>query len=166
MKRLIVLAMLVACKRPTGDRPDPTVVVTVPPPPSAIATTADPTATATAAPTVSPNAPSKEEAVALVQSTVPKWLTMLKAGKDEDFIDDAVVPEDMEKLLKGQTKGELVKDFKADKHDKVVKMLTTIQHETPTKVGQRGDRAMVRYEVRGEKDVNFVVYGGRVHIKN
>lgn len=165
MKRLIIVALLaVACKRPTGDRPDPTVVVTVPPPPSAIAATTDPTATA--APTVSPNAPSKEEAVALVQSTVPRWLTMLKTGKDEDFIDDAVVPEDMEKLVKGQTKGELVKDFKADKHDKVVKMLTAIQHETPTKVGQKGERAMVRYQVRGEKDVNFVVFGGHVYIRN
>lgn len=166
MNRSLLAAALVAlgaCQHPTGpaDQAQPPPVTAtataVAPPPHLVAAT-----TTTAAPPL----PASADPTTRVQAVLPHWIELLERGDDATFIDEAVVPEELAKVLDGKSKDELVTTFREDKHKGVLKMLRAIRGAAPTKVRQEQDRAIVTYDLNGEKGVTFVVVGASVYIKN
>ena len=129
-----------------------------------VALPSSPSASASATPT-----PTKREEgpVAQIQDVIPHWLDLLARGEDERFIDEAVVPDELDKVLGSRTKAQLVADFKTDKHGDVVKVLTYVQKSKPDDVHQDGARTLVKYEGHdGVRHVTFVVEGVHVWIHN
>ncbi len=149
--RPFVFVLLVAC----GGQPEKSQ------PPIALPTS--PPASASAATTVAKH----DDPISELQDMIPHWLDLLAHGEDEKFIDEVVVPEELDKVLGGRTKGELVSNFKTDKHDEVVKILVEAQKSKPDDVRQEGRRTYVKYEGRdGIRHVTFVVEGPHVWIHN
>jgi hypothetical protein len=151
---------------------EPTPAVATPPPPTTtiaaapIATDPMPTPSSTAAPTASAaTSGSPSAAVERVQAVVPHFLKLLAKGDDSRFIDEAVNPEDAAKLFAHQPKAELVKEFKADKHEAVVHMLDEVLGATPKKIREENGHYLVTYAPK-QKDVTFVVIGPHVYIQN
>lgn len=102
-----------------------------------------------------------------VHDAVPHWLDLLARGEDEKFLDEAIVPEQLAEVLGSRTKAELVADFKRDKHDDVVKVLTLVRETKPDEVKTEDGRTLVKWENRqGVRHVTFLVDGAHVWIKN
>lgn len=149
--RSFVFVLLVACGSPQEKSQPP---VALPSSPSASASTA----------TVVKH---EEGPVAQVQDAIPHWLDLLARGEDEKFIDEAVVPDELDKVLGSRSKAELVADFKRDKHDDVVKMLRLAHTTKPDELKEDGSRTLVKWEKHeGVRHVTFVVDGAHVWIKN
>jgi hypothetical protein len=141
------------------------------PPPASVAMAASGvapavTATPSAVATTPAPQPSSSEVAARVQAILPHWIELLERGDDTGFIDEAVVPEELEKVLGGKSKVELVTTFRQDKRAGVLKMLSAIRGAQPTKIREESTRTLVTYEFKGEKGVTFVVVGANVYIKN
>ena len=85
---------------------------------------------------------------------------------DAKFLDEAIVPEELAKVLDGKPKQQLVADFRADKHDDVLKLLKQIRGTKPASVKPDGARTLVTYEPPDTKKVTFVVAAEHVYIKN
>ena len=152
--RSIVFVLLLACGGPQEKSQDP---VALPTSPSA-------SASASASGTV---AKHETGPVGQVQDVIPHWLDLLARGEDEKFIDEAVVPEELDAVLGKRTKAELISDFKKDKHGDVVKVLVYVQKTKPDDVRQDGGRTYVKYEGHdGVRHVTFVVDGPHVWIHN
>ena len=150
--RSYVFVVLVACGGPQEKSQEP---VALPGSPSASVS-----ASATAA-------KRDDGPVGQVHDAIPHWLDLLARGEDEKFIDEAVVPEELDEVLGQRTKAELVASFKGDKHDDVVKVLTYVQTaKKPDDIRQEGARTFVKYEGHGSRHVTFVVEGSRVWIHN
>lgn len=160
-RSLLVLAVmtLCGCPRPTGAVPDavPTAATV-----DAAAPATPPATTTTAAVLLSPSA----DAAARVQAIVPHWIELLERGDDASFLDEAVVPGELAKILDGKSKAEFVTTFHEDKHAGVLKMLVAIRGARPTKTREERDRTLVTYDLHGEKGVTFVVVGSSVYVKN
>jgi len=150
--RSILVALLVACGSPAEKAQQP---VALPSSPSASASASTP-------------APSRDDGPAgQIQDVIPHWLDLLARGEDEKFIDEVVVPDELDKVLGSGTKAELVAHFKRDKHDDAVKVLTLVKKAKPDDVRQEGARTLVKYKGReGVRDVTFVVEGVHVWIHN
>ena len=155
--RSIVFVLLLACGGQQEKSQDPVALPT------------SPSASASAAPA----SVAKHEAgpVGQVQDIIPHWLDLLARGEDEKFIDEAVVPEELDEVLGKRTKAELVSDFKKDKHGDVVKVLVYVQKTKPDDIRQiqdgHGGRTLVKYEGHdGVRHVTFVVDGPHVWIHN
>ena len=150
--------VLAACRDPA---PPPIVEASAPPsagtPPRhlAVATTAS-----------VPVLPVSADAITRVQAILPRWIELLERGDDETFIDEAVMPEELEKVLGNKTKAELVSTFRQDKREGVLKMLKGAERTLPKKVREERDRTLLTYDFRGEKGVTFVVVGPKVYVKN
>jgi len=105
--------------------------------------------------------------IAQIRETIPRWLDLLSRGQDEQFLDEAIVPEQLEKVLGSRSKAQLVVAFKEDKHDGVVKVLTRVRDAKPRAVRQEGARAYVEFEGdRESRHITFVVEGAHVWIEN
>lgn len=146
MKRVFVVLLLVACgsssQQPTQPAPLPL-----------------PSASASAE-------PAKKDPVAIVQGAIPHMLDLLARGDDERFIDEVVVPEELDKVLGNRPKAQLVADFKEDKHEGVVRMLERVRGAQPLRTREENGRTLVTYDGGREREVTFVVEGQRVFIKN
>jgi len=150
--RSFALVVLIAC----GGSPEPAQKpVTLPTSPSASAS-------------ASTASPKREDGpVAQIQDAIPHWLDLLARGEDEKFLDEAIVPEQMGEVLGSRTKAELVADFKHEKHDGVVKVLTMVRTTKPDEIKHEDARTLVKWENReGARRVTFVVEGIHVWIKN
>lgn len=149
--RPLVFVLLVGC----GGSPEKPQQPAALPTPSA-------SASASAAATKSDDGP-----LAQVRETIGHWLDLLGRGEDERFIDEAVVPEDLEHVLGSRTKAELVAAFKEDKHDDLVKALRHVRRAKPDNVIVEGSRTYVEYDGdRDVKHIRFVVEGAHVWLKN
>jgi hypothetical protein len=104
--------------------------------------------------------------VGQVQDVILHWLDLLARGEDERFIDEAVLPEELDKVLGSRTKAELVVSFKEDKHAEVVKVLTLARRAKPDDVREDGKRTYVKFEGDGVRHITFVVEGAHVWIHN
>ena len=159
---IVALVVLGACRHPAGPADE-----AVPPPvPSATAEPRPPHLVA--ATTTMPPAPlpASADAPTRVQAILPHWIEVLERGDDETFIDEAVVPEELAKVLGGKSKDELVATYREDKHEGVLKMLRATRGVQPTKVREEGDRTLVTYDLHRDKGVTFVVVGSKVYVKN
>jgi hypothetical protein len=151
---VVVVAITVACKPST----------TTPGDPAASATASSPVAVP--APTVSTEPIVPADPVGLVQVSIPRWLAMLRAGLDGDFLRDAALTEETEKLLEHQSISELVNDFEAKRHATVVKTLEGVAAaRAPAAVTTDGTRTVVRFRMAGGGDATFVVDDGHVRVK-
>ena len=174
MNRSLLLVAVIAlggCPRPKGAVPDavPTPTATdaaSPVSPVAAATTVVLAPTTSPTTTASTALPSSASAAARVQAILPHWIDLLERADDATFIDEAVVPEELAKVLAGKSKAELVTSFREDKRAGVLKMLNELRGALPTKTREESDRTLVTYELRREKGVTFVVVGPKVYIKN
>jgi hypothetical protein len=102
-----------------------------------------------------------------IQDAAARWLDMLARGEDEKFLDEAIVPEQLDEVLGSRSKAELVADFERDKHADVVKVLTLARATKPDEVKSDGVRTVVTWENReGVRHVTFVIEGAHVWIKN
>lgn len=164
-RSLLVVTVLVlgACRHPKPPPADPAPTPTATAVPPAVSSVA---ATPTTTTTTTPVQPSSSEVAARVQAILPHWIELLERGDDTTFIDEAVVPEELAKVLGGKSKVELVKSFREDKRAGVLKMLGAIRGVEPTKIREEPSRTLVTYELHGEKGVTFVVVGANVYIKN
>lgn len=159
MNRLLLFVLtLVACKPAAERHSEPTATA------STSATSAP--AVMVPAPTFSiiPVAPAPP--AGLIQVTIPMWLKMLEDGQDADFLQQAAVATETQKLLDHQSMSEIVRDFKAKRHAAVVKILTAAQTATPAQITTEGTRALVRFRLAGDKDATFVIDGGHVMLKD
>lgn len=150
--RSFVVVCLLAC----GGAPEPSQQpVVLPASPSA-------SASASAAPVARETGPAAQ-----IQDVVVRWLDLLGRGEDERFIDEVVVPEQLDEVLGNRTKAELVSDFKRDKHKDVVKILTYVRTAKPDEVREDGGRTYVKYEGHDQvRHITFVIEGAHVWIKN
>ena len=149
--RSYLFVVLVACGGPQEKSQEP------------VALPGSPSASASASATV---AKRDDGPVGQIQETIPHWLDLLARGEDEKFIDEAVVPEELDEVLGSRTKAELVDAFKGDKHVDVVKELKIVQTAKPDDIRQEGARTFVKYEGRGSRHITFVVEGPHVWIHN
>jgi hypothetical protein len=101
-----------------------------------------------------------------VQAILPHWLDLLARGDDARFLDEAVVPEELAKVVGSRSKDALVKSFKEDKHDDLVGILEKLRGAKPTRVVDEGRRTRVTYDVPGEPQITFQVIGDRVYVEN
>jgi hypothetical protein len=160
---IVALVALGACRHPSapadGALPPPVTAAptAVAPPQHLVAAT-----TTTAAPPL----PASADPATRVQAVLPHWIELLERGDDATFLDEAVVPEELAKVLDGKSKAELVTTFREEKHKGVLKMFGAIRGVAPTKVREEHERTFVTYDLRGEKGVTFVVVGASVYIKN
>lgn len=157
---IVALAVVGGCAHPTPPAeaaPPPTTATSATPPPRhlAVATTA-----------IVPVLPPSADAGTRVQAILPHWIELLERGDDETFIDEAVVPEELAKVLGDQTKAALVATFREDKRAGVLKMLGEVRGAAPSRVREESDRTLVIYDLRHEMGVTFVVVGSKVYVKN
>jgi len=164
MNRSLLAAAFVtvaACRHPTGPADE-----VLPPVSAATASSSPPQLVAAPTTTAPPALPASADAASRVQAILPHWIELLERGDDAAFLDEAVVPEELAKVLDGKSKAELVATFREDKHKGVLKMFGGIRGAAPSKVREERDRTLVTYDVHGEKGVTFVVVGASVYIKN
>jgi hypothetical protein len=163
---LVVAALALAgCPHPTEPAADPAPTPTAP-----VVDAAAPVSPVASATTtvhlLPPPPPASADAAAHVQAILPHWIELLEHGDDAAFIDEAVVPEELTKVLAGKSKSELVVTFRDDKHKGVLKALGEIRGAQPTTLREEGDRTFVTYELRRDKGITFVVVGTHVYVKN
>lgn len=160
------LLFLTALALGACHHPKPPAAAPAPPPSATTAALAVTSVAATPAATASTAEPSSSQVAARVQAILPHWIDLLERGDDTTFIDEAVMPEELAKVLGGKSKVELVTTFRQDKRAGVLKMLGAVRGAQPTKIRQEATRTLVTYEFKGEKGVTFVVVGSTVYIKN
>jgi hypothetical protein len=155
--RWVALVLLAACNRTQVDQSvaDPSPTVSIAPLPTPVVASATPTARAT------PQTPADR-----VQAILPRWIGLLQEHNEAAFIDEAVVPEELEKVLDGKSKADLVAEFRGEKSEQVAVLLRGIRGVPPTSVREEGSEVLVTYEQPNTKNVTFVVRGDKVFIKN
>lgn len=161
-RSLLILALAFA----GGCSPPSLPAEAVPPPATTTTATPPPRHLAVATTAIVPVLPPSAAAATRVQAILPHWIELLERGDDETFLDEAVVPEELAKVLGDNTKAELVATFREDKRAGVLRTLGEIRGATPTRVHEESDRTLVTYDLRLEKGVTFVVVGPKVYVKN
>ncbi len=154
IRTLALVALLGACAASTQTVVDgPTPVASVAPLP-----------TVSSAPSASSSTPSasSDDPASRVQATVTHWLELLARGDDGLFIEEALTPDELEKV---PDLDKLVASFKEDKHDEIATLFRSLRHAKPT-IEPHGDRTLVKFAgMRNGQDITFIVERAHVHIQ-
>ena len=94
-----------------------------------------------------------------------RWIELLEAGHDEQFIDEAMLPEDYDRLVAGTTRQEVIDAFREEKHDAAVRALRQVQRARPSAITEHDGDDVVTFHTRDRK-VTFVVRGSQVFLKD
>jgi vacuolar-type H+-ATPase subunit E/Vma4 len=104
---------------------------------------------------------------ATVQATVRRWLELLASDQDERFLDEAIVPEQLDHILGTLSKADLVESFRKEKHETVVALLQGIRGKNPTTVREEGPDVLLTFaSPPNQKTLTFVIRGSAVFIKD